>query len=124
MQTTTWVKRKCFIVILLLLSGNVHPNPGPDLNCLSTPDDFKARSGLGIIHINVRSLLPKMDHMKIWAKSSDSYVLVLSETWLKKSITDKDIAIKGYNVFCGDRPSKKNVMLLYHPIICVSQQTI
>ena len=80
MQTTAWEKRKCFVVILLLLSGDVHPNPGPDCNCLSTPDDLKARSGLGIIHINVRSLLPKIDHIKIWAKPSDSDVLVLSET--------------------------------------------
>ncbi len=36
------VKKKCFIVLLLLLSGNVQPNPGPDLKCLSTPCDFKA----------------------------------------------------------------------------------
>ena len=88
------------------MSGNVEPNPGPDFNYLSTPCDFKARSGLGVIHVNVRSLLPKLDLVKIWAKTSDTDILVLTETWLNKSVTDKDIAIKGYNVFRCDRPRK------------------
>lgn len=50
------VKRKCFIALFLLLSRNVHPNPGPDYKCLSTPCDVK-----GIIYLNVRSLLPNLD---------------------------------------------------------------
>ena len=87
------------IVLLLLLSGNIELNPGSDINCLSTPCDFKSRSGLGVVHLNVRSLLPKLDLVKIWARSTDTDVLVLSETWLKKSITDKDIAIKRLQCF-------------------------
>ena len=53
-------------MLLLLLSGNVESNPGPETpgKCL-TPTDFKSRSGLGIIHINVRSLLLKLDMIKI-----------------------------------------------------------
>lgn len=108
------VKRRCFLVLLmLLLSGNVHPNPGPGIKCLSTPSDFKARSGLGVIHLNVRSLLPKLDLVKIWAKSTDTDILVLSETWLTKSISDKDISIKGYNVFRCDRPRKGGGLAIY-----------
>lgn len=40
-----------------------------------------------------------LDFVKIWTKSSDIDIVVLSKTWIKKFITDKDIAIKGYNVF-------------------------
>lgn len=59
--STHSVRRKCFIFLLLLLSGNIELNPGPDINCLDTPSDFKSRSGLGVFHLNVRSLLPKLD---------------------------------------------------------------
>ncbi len=35
------------------------PNPGPGY--LSTPEDFKSRSGIGFIYLSIRSLLPKID---------------------------------------------------------------
>lgn len=98
------MKQRIFILLLLLLSGNVQPNPGPALNNISTPDEFKARSGLGLIHINIRSLLPKLDAVQIWIQSTNADILILSETWLSKAVPDKDIAIDGYNVFRCDRP--------------------
>lgn len=42
-------KVRCMILLLLLLSGNIEPNPGPGIDCIQTPADFKLRSGLGII---------------------------------------------------------------------------
>lgn len=78
-------KRKCLVLILLLISGNVHPNPGPIINSLGTPEDFKSRTGLGFIHLNVCSLLPKMDLVRAWAIQTDADVQVISETWLKKN---------------------------------------
>ncbi len=58
------VRRRSFIILMLLLSGNVLPNPGPYNDAALTfkvPADLISRSGLGFIHMNVRSLLPKMD---------------------------------------------------------------
>ena len=106
-------KHRYFILLLLFLSGNVHPNPGPVSNCISTPDDFKSRTGLGIIHINARSMLSKIDAIRIWAHSTDTDIFVLSETWLSKSVSDKDISIKGYNVFRCDRPRKGGGIAIY-----------
>ena len=63
-------KLRCMILLLLMLSGNVETNPGPGLDCAQTPADFSSRSGLGIIHLNVRSLLPKIDFVRIWAQTS------------------------------------------------------
>lgn len=83
-QSTSNIKRKCFILLLLLLSGNVRPNPGPSLNNISTPDDLRARTGLGILNLNVQSLLPKLDTVKIWLQTTDTDILVMSETWLGK----------------------------------------
>lgn len=33
-------KQRLLIVFLLLLSGNVQPNPGPEMQCIQTPSDF------------------------------------------------------------------------------------
>lgn len=100
------LKQRLLIVLLLLLSGNVQPNPGPELQYSQTPSDFKIMSGVKYIHLNVRSLLPKMDMVKIWVKSTDADVVIISETWLTKSITNEDINIYGYNVYRTDRPKK------------------
>uniref|UniRef100_A0A3B3BNA3 Reverse transcriptase domain-containing protein n=1 Tax=Oryzias melastigma TaxID=30732 RepID=A0A3B3BNA3_ORYME len=111
--TKSSMRRKCFILLLLLLSGNIQPNPGPPLDHIGTPNDFKSRSGLGILHINVRSLLPKLDLIKIWVKSTDTDILVLSETWLNKSVPDKEISLTGYNIFRCDRPKKGGGVAIY-----------
>ena len=85
----------------------MQPNPGPD-SALSfnTPADFKLRTGLDFIHLNVRSMIAKMDMIRIWAYSTNADVIVISETWLSKSVLDKDIGIDGYNVYRTDRPKR------------------
>lgn len=80
------------VILLLLLSGNVETNPGPETpaECF-TPADIKARSDLGIFHINVRSLLSKLNMIKIWIDSTNADIVVLSETWLKKILSMGEI---------------------------------
>lgn len=104
-------RRKLLIFILLLISGNVQPNPGPTDSLLrnsgfNTPSDFKTRTGLGFIHLNARSLISKLDMLRIWAHSTDADIIVISETWLNKSTLDNDICIDGYKVYRTDRPSR------------------
>jgi len=84
----------------------------PTATC-SISFEFRERSGLGIIHLNIRSLLPKIDMLRIWAKSSDADIIDLSETWLTKSSSDKVISIKRYNVFRTDRPKKGGDVVIY-----------
>lgn len=66
------------IILLLFLSGNIHPNPGPELIELLSPDDLKDSSGLRFIHVNVRSLINKIDAIHLWAKLTESDLIVLS----------------------------------------------
>lgn len=54
---------RCLIVLLLLMSGNVQPNP--ELQYIQTPTDCKSLSGLNIVDLNVRSLLSKMDLIRM-----------------------------------------------------------
>ena len=47
------------------------------------------------MHLNIRSLLPKPDNIKIWAMQMNLDILVLTETWISGAILD----IEGYIVF-------------------------
>lgn len=59
--TKSMMRWKCFIFLLLLLSGNTGPNPGPTPNHIGTPNKFRVRSDLGILHLKVQRLLPKLE---------------------------------------------------------------
>ncbi len=106
---------KCIITLMLLMSGNVQPNPGPgtDMISLQTPADFLNRSGIGFVHINVRSLLPNIDMVRIWAKSTNVDIMVLSETWLGRSTPDSYIYMEGYNIFRTDHRAKGGGVAIY-----------
>ncbi len=56
--------------------------------------------------MNVRSLLPKLDLVRIWAKNTSADIIVISETWLNKTVSDKAIGIDGYTVYRADRPKR------------------
>lgn len=112
------VRRRSFIILMLLISGNVSPNPGPFNDCGPTfkvPVDFRSRSGLGFIHMNVRSLLPKLDMVRIWVLNTSPDVLVISETWLNRTVSDKTIGIDGYTVYRADRPKRGGGVAVYSP---------
>lgn len=42
--------------------------------------------------------------LKNWVKALDTDILLLSDTWANKSITDEDIAAKRYNLFRCECP--------------------
>ena len=62
---------------LLLLSGDVHPNPGPPCG----------KSDLCAIHVNARSIENKIDLLH--AETKDIDIVTVSETWLSNTIDDK-----------------------------------
>jgi hypothetical protein len=58
---------------------------------------------------DIRSLLPKMDKLKVWVHSSNPDVLVITETWLRKSVLNTDVNISGYKLFWQDRWGSGNL---------------
>ncbi len=66
------------IMLLLMLSGNVQPNPQPitSVKYLPAPSDFKSRTGLGFMHLNARSLVPKLDMIKIWVNTTNADIIL------------------------------------------------
>lgn len=107
---------RLLILLLLLISGNVNSNPGPEpfnLSQLSTPNEFSCRHGLGFLHVNARSLVPKLDIFKTWFFIAKPDVVVVSETWLKPSIPDNVINMAGYDVFRTDRKGRAGGVAIY-----------
>lgn len=54
-------------------------------------------------HINVRSLVPKIEVLKQYMRDHEIDVLAVSETWLNQTIQDEVVCIKGFNVIRKDR---------------------
>ena len=90
-------------VLLIMISNNISTNPGPFHITKELP---KAR-GLKISHLNVRSLLPKLDDIRILLKDGPFDIFTISETWLNASILDQELHIPGYSVIRQDRADKQ-----------------
>ena len=82
---------------------------GPDgeigVNNLGMRDKFdvlKAK-GLYFMHLNARSILPKMDEIRFLINKTQVGALCISETWLDPSINDSAIEMDNYSLIRKDR---------------------
>ena len=90
----------------MLLSGDISLNPGPtqlppQLNSENW-SPFKKR-GLHFIHLNINSLLPKIDELRHIARTSKVSVIGITETKLDESVLNNEINIEGYDILRLDR---------------------
>ncbi len=62
---------------------------------------------MGLIHLNIRSITQhdKFDQLKILITRTDPDITVLSETWLRCTISDSEVALDDYNLVRIDRNS-------------------
>ena len=93
------------VLSFILLAGDINPQPGP-ANVSDVPTlDFKAR-GLSVLHMNARSLLGKMDQLRLLCEPNGADIITLSETWLNKDIDDSEIELPGYSIIRRDRSER------------------
>ena len=64
---------------------------------------LKYENGLKCAHLNVRSLLPKIEEVRHHIQSGALDVLCINETWLDSDVGDDLVSIPGYNIFRRDR---------------------
>ena len=106
--TTEWV------IHILVLSGDVELNPGPN-SVVGSTDSVSSSSissidtltnHLSILHLIIQSIASKLDLIEGEAASYD--VLVFSESWLKPEITNESLHIENFSppfrADRGDRP--------------------
>ena len=108
----------CLIASLVLLAGDISPNPGwahPPLN----------QNGLKIAHLNVRSLSQHWDEFQILIQDNPFDVMCLTETWLKPRMTDSELHLDGYNLIRNDRTEKGGggTAIYYNSKLMVHQRT-
>ena len=90
-------------VVLISLSNDVATNPGPVCSFALPPPNVH---GLKISHLNIRSISPKIDSIRSLTKDKPLNIFSTSETWLKPSISDSEVAIPGYPIVRMDRQGK------------------
>ena len=76
-----------------------------DFGTSSSIDNWKVfnKRGLHLIHLNINSLLSKIDELRAIAKKSRAAVIGITESKLDESVTDGEINIDGYEVIRSDR---------------------
>ena len=102
----------CMIVNILLIISGLESNPGPD-----DPDDSLSnisddtnnlssliKNSISFIHLNVQSLVPKLEQIAIEYHGYD--LMSFTESWLNPSINDEKVNIPTYTSFRNDRADR------------------
>lgn len=95
-----------FIFLIILQSGDIQPNPGPNTDTESTSASdisgaISLMDHLSIVHLNIQSLYPKLDILEAEMQYYD--IVVFSETWLSNGRKTEDIMIPNF-----DAPYRKD----------------
>lgn len=98
-------KLTTIVLILLIVSGNVDVNPGPQtaedststssVSSTSSKRSITHNDTLRVIHFNIQSLRYKVADLDLEVKDYD--VVCLSETWLNENISETSLCMKGFH---------------------------
>ena len=94
-----------FYQFLILLSGDISLNPGPNQYIYNEDEKFEPfrKRGLHFLHINVNSLLSKIDELRDIASRTKPAILGITESKLDNTVTDQEVNICGYSILRKDR---------------------
>ena len=68
---------------------------------------------LKILYYNARSLLPKLDDLKVLSETQFPDIICVVETWLSSDISDSELEITNYQIFRRDRDRHGGGVLMY-----------
>ena len=95
-----------FYQFLLLLSGDISLNPGPvQISLAVTVNiwEWLNKKGLHFLHININSLLPKIDELKCIANKTKATIIGIAESKLDHTVPDLKVNLSGYDILWCDR---------------------
>ena len=85
------------------------------------------------IHLNIKSILPKIDETRCIAKLTNATVIGLSETKLDNAVLSSERVIEGYDLVRSDRSQrgggvacfvKNSISYDWKPIFCINRKSI
>ena len=77
-----------------------------DLSVANTSSPGRPQFVPSILLSNAMSLAPKIDEIAYTLNSTNTDIAFFSETWLKETVSDDPIKIKGYQLFRRDRKNR------------------
>ena len=82
---------------MLLLLYDISLNPGPTPNSISQSfwKPFENK-GLHFLHLNINSILPKLNELKTMAGNTKVVIIGITESKVDNSISDSEVEIPGY----------------------------
>ena len=83
-------------------------SPRPLMSSITNFNSLSRAKGLKIVHINIRSLLPKIEQLRIILQEAKIDIVTICETWLNNRIDTSLVDIKGYKSFRLDRKNPDN----------------
>ena len=105
-----------YFTLILLLCGGINLNPGPppphnsQIDCLNW--NFFNKKGLHFLHIDVNSLLPKIEEVRFIAKTSKATVIGITDTKLERTIFYAELYIESYSIVRCEETEKVEVLLV------------
>ena len=108
------------------------PSKCNSLGCYKAHSNSKwkifKKNSLHILHLNINSLLPKIDEIRFIAKQSNASIIGISESKLDSSILNSELDTHEYNLVrldhsrrVGGRGGGLHVVLEGHYLITISQ---
>ena len=95
-----------FYQFLLLISGDVSLHPGPVQKSPAVNVNISEplnKIGLCFLHININSLLPKIDELKCIANKTKTAIIGIIESKLDYTVRDLVVNLPGYDILRCDR---------------------
>ena len=95
-----------FYQFLFLISGDVSLHPGPVQKSPAVNVNISEplnKIGLCFLHININSLLPKIDELKCIANKTKTAIVGIIESKLDYTVRDLVVNLPGYDIFRRDR---------------------
>ena len=98
------LKYESFCQFLLLLSGGFSLNPGPvQISPGQKTNIWEPNCILHFLHININSLLPKIDELKCIANKTKTAIIGITESKLDYTVPDLEVNLPGYDILQCDR---------------------
>ena len=82
-----------------LKSGSVQISPAANVNIWETLN----KKGLHFLHININSLLPKIDELKCMANETNAAIIGIPESKLDHTVPDLEVNLPWYDILRYDR---------------------